>query len=86
MRKSFVLLILPLMLCFPFTLVAQQSGSIKSSVDISFPEKNQKTVFDPLPPGTYTIGSGGYFPTIDSAFNKLSNDGIDGEVVLEINK
>ena len=28
--------------------------------------------------------SGGYFPTIDSAFNKLSIDGIAGEVTLEL--
>ena len=33
--------------------------------------------------GTYTTGSGGDFPTIDSAFNELSVDGIAGEVILE---
>jgi hypothetical protein len=39
---------------------------------------------DPLPGGTYSLGNGGYFPTIDSAFRKLSTDGIAGEVLLEL--
>ena len=38
----------------------------------------------PLAAGTYTIGSGGDFPTIDSAFSKLSIDGIAGTVTLEL--
>ena len=48
------------------------------------PQKIQKLVLDPLPAGTYTIGTGGDFTTIDSAFNKLSIDGIAGEVTLEL--
>jgi hypothetical protein len=43
-----------------------------------------KSLGTPLAPGTYTIGAGGNFPTIDSAFNKLSIDGIAGEVTLEL--
>lgn len=39
---------------------------------------------NPLAMGTYTTGSAGYFPTIDSAFSKLSNDGISGAVTLEL--
>jgi hypothetical protein len=38
----------------------------------------------PLPPGTYTIGSGGYFSSIQSAFDKLSTDGVAGPVTLEL--
>lgn len=47
-------------------------------------EKLQGPLFNKLPAGTYTIGTSGDFPTIDSAFNKLSQDGIDGEVILEL--
>ena len=34
--------------------------------------------------GTYTIGTSGNFPTIDSAFKKLSADGVAGAVILEL--
>jgi predicted GH43/DUF377 family glycosyl hydrolase len=37
-----------------------------------------------LPPGTYTVGTGGYFPTIQEAFDKLETDGILGNVTLEL--
>ena len=57
---------------------------LKKAIEYSFPEKIHKLVLDPLPAGTYSIGTGGYFPTIDSAFNKLSIDGIAGEVTLEL--
>ncbi len=39
---------------------------------------------DPLITGTYTIGSSGYFSTIKSAFDKLSTDGVAGNVTLEL--
>ena len=38
----------------------------------------------PLPPGTYTIGAGGNFATIQDAFDKLSTDGVAGNVTLEL--
>ncbi len=38
----------------------------------------------PLPPGTYTIGTGGNFATIQDAFNKLETDGVAGNVTLEL--
>jgi hypothetical protein len=38
----------------------------------------------PLPTGTYTVGTGGYFATIQTAFDKLHNDGIVGAVTLEL--
>jgi len=38
----------------------------------------------PLPPGSYTVGTGGNFATIQAAFNKLETDGIAGNVTLEL--
>jgi len=63
---------------------SQVLGSFKRGYEISTPKKNLKLVLDPLPGGTYSVGSGGDFPSIDSAFNKLSIDGIAGEVTLEL--
>ena len=37
-----------------------------------------------LPPGMYTVGQGGWFPTLDSAFKKLQNDGMLGPVTLTL--
>ncbi len=37
-----------------------------------------------LPPGTYTVGTGGNFETIQDAFDKLSTDGVTGNVTLEL--
>ena len=39
-------------------------------------------LLDPLPAGSYTIGVGGYFPTIDSAYKRLEVGGIGGPVTL----
>ena len=38
----------------------------------------------PILPGTYTIGTGGNFATIQEAFDKLSTDGVAGNVTLEL--
>ena len=38
----------------------------------------------PLPAGTYTIGSGGNYSSIYSAFSKLQADGIAGPVIFEL--
>jgi len=38
----------------------------------------------PLPTGTYTVGTGGYFATIQAAFDKLETDGVAGNVTLEL--
>jgi predicted GH43/DUF377 family glycosyl hydrolase len=38
----------------------------------------------PLLPGTYTIGTGGDFATIQEAFTKLETDGVSGNVTLEL--
>jgi hypothetical protein len=69
---------------FTYTVVAQEFVSPREDYVVSIPEKINKIVLDPLPAGTYSIGSGGYFPTIDSAFNKLSIDGVAGNVTLEL--
>ena len=83
MKRLFTLSIL-LTVFFSWTVIAQEMSSIRKSVEYSFPEKIHKLVLDPLPAGTYSVGNGGYFPTIDSAFNKLSIDGVAGEVILEL--
>ncbi len=84
MRKSLLLLVLLFSVFFTYAIIAQELGSIKKGYAFSFPEKIRKLVLDPLPAGTYSVGTGGYFPTIDSVFNKLSIDGIAGEVTLEL--
>jgi hypothetical protein len=38
----------------------------------------------PLLPGTYTVGTGGNFATIQEVFNKLETDGVAGNVTLEL--
>ncbi len=38
----------------------------------------------PLPTGTYTVGSGGYFGTITSALSTLNSSGVAGPVVLSL--
>jgi hypothetical protein len=84
MRKLLFSFVFLITLSFSLTVVAQQFTRMRSVEKGSFPEKLHKAVLDPLTAGTYTIGSGGDFPTIDSAFYKLSNDGIAGAVTLEL--
>ena len=84
MKKLLVLSIVLLTVVFSNTVSAQEMGAIRKSVEYSFPKKIHKLVLDPLPAGTYSVGTVGYFPTIDSAFNKLSIDGVAGEVILEL--
>lgn len=84
MRKLLVLFVFLFTVFFSYAVVAQELGSLRKGYEISFPEKIQSPLGPPLAPGTYTIGTGGYFQTIDSAFNKISADGIAGEIVLEL--
>lgn len=84
MKRLLILFVLLFIVFFSKNVVAQQMVSLKGKLNFSFPEKIHKLVLDPLPAGTYSVGTGGYFPTIDSAFNKLSIDGIAGEVILEL--
>ena len=82
MKKLIALSIFFFTLLFSYTVVAQQMRSLRSGNKLDIPNKIQKLVTDPLPAGTYTIGTTGEFPTIDSAFTKLSVDGIAGSVEL----
>ncbi len=41
-------------------------------------------ISDPLPAGTYTVGTGGNFATIQKAFDKLETDGVAGNVTFEL--
>ena len=84
MKRLLVLSVFLLAVFFSYTVVAQEMGLIRKSVEYSFPEKIHKAVLDPLPAGTYTIGNGGNFATIQEAFNKLQTDGIAGNVTLEL--
>ena len=84
MKRLLFLFILLFTIFFSISVVAQELGSLRKGYEISFPEKIQSPLGPPLAPGTYSIGTGGYFPTIDSAFKKLSVDGIAGEIVLEL--
>lgn len=78
------LLLLMTILVLSTGVVLGQLGLIRKDYRISIPEKPHKLVLDPLPAGTYSVGTGGYFATIQSALNKLGTDGIAGEVVLEL--
>ena len=84
MRSLFISFAVLFALVFTYTTIAQELGSLRKGYVISFPEKIQSPLGPPLPAGTYTVGTGGYFPTIDSAFKKLSIDGIAGAVTLEL--
>ena len=84
MRKLLVSFIVLFTLIFSYTILAQEMGSLRRSYNKDFPVKLMKPTGTPLAAGTYTIGSGGNFPTIDSAFSKLSTDGIAGTVILEL--
>ena len=59
-------------------------GAARKGFGINLPEKVQTPLGPPLAAGTYTVGTGGNFPTIDSAFKKLSADGVAGAVTLEL--
>ncbi|MBK9097726.1 MAG: T9SS type A sorting domain-containing protein [bacterium] len=84
MKRLFVLFIILFAVLYSSNIIAQEIGSLKRANEIPIPEKIQKIVLDPLPAGTYSIGTGGYFSTIQSAFDKLSTDGVAGAVTLEL--
>ena len=82
MKRLIVSFIVLFTLIFSYTILAQEMGTFRRNIKKEIPVKLMKPTGTPLATGTYTIGSGGDFPTIDSAFNKLSVDGIAGEVTL----
>jgi hypothetical protein len=75
-----VLLVLALLLIVQQPVVGQVIG--KGSMQHNFPLRKAAIINSALPAGTYNVGSGGYFPTIDSAFNSLSSGGILGPITL----
>jgi hypothetical protein len=83
-KQLLVLFVLLFTVFFTYTVVAQEGSFLRKPSNVILPEKIQKPVLDPLPAGTYTVGTGGYFTTIQAAFDKLSIDGIAGEVILEL--
>ena len=84
MKRLLVLFVVLFTVFFSYTIIAQEMGAARKGVSMSFPEKVQTPLGPPLAAGTYTIGTGGNFPTIDSAFKKLSIDGVAGAVTLEL--
>ena len=84
MKKSYFPFAALLTILISFQMIAQKVESPRKSYLTNIPEKIQQPLGPPLSAGTYTIGAGGYFPSIDSAFNKLSIDGISGAVTLEL--
>jgi hypothetical protein len=68
MRLLYLLFIFLFTVFCSYVILGQELGVLRGSYEITVPQKIHKAVFDPLPAGTYTIGTGGYFPTIDSAF------------------
>jgi len=84
MKRLLTLFVLIVAVVFSYSAIAQEMGSLRKGFQFSIPEKIQGPLGDPIPAGTYSIGTAGDFPTIDSAFNKLSIDGIAGEVTLEL--
>ncbi len=83
-KRLFVLFIILFAVLYSSNIIAQEIGSLRRAYEIPIPEKIHKFVLDPLPAGTYSVGTGGYFATIQAAFDKLGIDGIAGEVILEL--
>ena len=44
---------------FTYITIAQEFGSLRKGYETFFPEKIQNPVLDPLPAGTYSVGTGG---------------------------
>jgi hypothetical protein len=84
MKKLLELFVLLFTMLFTYAVIAQEMSLVRRGHVISVPEKVQTPLGSPLAEGTYTIGATGNFPTIDSAFNKLSIDGISGAVTFEL--
>ncbi|HSW56538.1 MAG TPA: T9SS type A sorting domain-containing protein [Ignavibacteriaceae bacterium] len=83
-KRLLVLFVLLFTVFITYTVDAQEYGLLRKPSNVILLEKIQGPLGDPTPAGTYSIGTGGYFPTIDSAFNKLSIDGVAGNVTLEL--
>jgi hypothetical protein len=84
MKNLIVLLIVLSQFLLTTLIFSQENYFLVKRFEYSVPEKIEGPVSSRLQAGTYSVGNGGYFLTLDSAFNKLSIDGIDGNVTLEL--
>jgi hypothetical protein len=84
MKNLIVLLTVLFMFLLTVQIFSQENELLRRLSEYSIPEKIEGPVSSGLQAGTYSVGSVGSFPTLDSAFNKLSIDGIDGDVILEL--
>ena len=84
MKKLFVLFVILITVLLTYTVMAQEFGSLRRGYEPTFPEKIDNPLADPLAAGTYTVGNGGDYATLQSAFDKLSTDGVAGQVIFEL--
>ena len=82
--KNFVLPAIFLISVFFSSTVCPQNFGRFNNIRKTFPIKVMDTHVDAIPAGTYSVGVSGDFPTIDSLFNRLSMDGIEGPVTFEL--
>jgi len=84
MKNLIVLLTVLLLSLLTTQIFSQENEIFRRMAEYSVPEKIDGPVSSGLQAGTYSVGSAGSFPTLDSAFNKLSIDGIEGDIILEL--
>jgi len=84
MKNLIVLLTVMFLFLLTTQIFSQEDDFFRKRTEYSVPEKIEGPVSSRLQAGTYSVGTVGYFPKLDSAFNKLSIDGIEGDVTLEL--
>jgi hypothetical protein len=84
MKNSNIFVTLSIIVWSYCNICSQELDITRFRSDYNIFPKVEAPVYNSLSGGTYTIGMGGYFPTLDSAFSKLSYDGISGDIVLEL--
>ncbi len=84
MKQLLIVSLVVAMTCCFCTAAAQELATLRAGQEVSLPSKITNRPPEPLPAGTYTVGTLGDFPTITWAFDRLSNDGVAGEVTLEL--
>ena len=84
MKKYIIALIFIFTILISYSIIAQHVKTFRGNSRLQFPDKIKKLTLNPLPAGTYTVGTSGDFATIDAAFNRLSADGVTGPVTLEL--
>ena len=84
MKNLNKLLAISFLILLSTQIFSQENEFFRKRFEYSIPEKMEGPVSSRLQAGTYSVGSVGFFPTLDSALNKLSIDGIEGNVTLEL--